>query len=73
MKVNDLFDIPKNPRIKIDHYSWSLNSPYRVYEKEEFNRCCIEKIEELREKRPSPNDMAVTRAVGLALYLDPPD
>lgn len=73
MNVTDLFELPKNDRIKIDHYSWPLNSPYRVYEKEEFNRCCIEKIEEMSEKGTYLDDRALAAALVQGLYLDPSD
>lgn len=35
--------------IRIDHYSWPRLSPYRVFEKYEFNKSCVEMALKLSE------------------------
>lgn len=45
MTEEEIREKMKNGRIKIDHYSWKKTSPYRVFEKDEFNAACMRKLE----------------------------
>ena len=45
MTEEEIREKMKNAHIKLDHYSWRKTSPYRVFEKEEFNAACMRKLE----------------------------
>lgn len=72
MDEREIFEMRKNARIKIDHYSWPKRSMYRIFEKDDLNRRCMEKIEEYK-KNPNPDNVTAIRTMAYMLCVDPPE